>query len=58
MTAFWPPEPIVHHVRDYVRIMSSDLVRGNKANQIITFDEYGGSGHTNHRAIYRAMRYV
>jgi N-acetylglucosaminylphosphatidylinositol deacetylase len=47
MTIDWPRDRVVSRVYEYVR--SYDV------NHIITFDEKGISGHTNHRALYHAM---
>jgi N-acetylglucosaminylphosphatidylinositol deacetylase len=47
MTIDWPTGRIIARVHDYVR--SFDV------NRIITFDDKGISGHTNHRALYHAM---
>jgi N-acetylglucosaminylphosphatidylinositol deacetylase len=47
MTIDWNHAAIMEHIALYTQKHNIDV--------IITFDEYGISGHTNHRAIYNAI---
>ncbi|KAL8290567.1 hypothetical protein RQP46_002825 [Phenoliferia psychrophenolica] len=47
-TEWWPPAVVDEVVRDYVSRRKVDL--------IITFDDYGVSGHANHRAVSLALQ--
>ncbi|OAJ35943.1 hypothetical protein BDEG_20165 [Batrachochytrium dendrobatidis JEL423] len=48
MTQEWDFDVILDHVASHIL--------AKKIDAIITFDDYGVSGHTNHRAIYHAMK--
>jgi N-acetylglucosaminylphosphatidylinositol deacetylase len=47
MTIEWPREKIIDRVFEYIRSF--------EVTKVITFDDQGVSGHTNHRALYHAM---
>mmetsp|Transcript_16020 Transcript_16020/g.30773 ORF Transcript_16020/g.30773 Transcript_16020/m.30773 type:complete len:272 (-) Transcript_16020:149-964(-) len=48
MATVWKDEVVIQHVESYVQAHSISTV--------ITFDEHGVSGHSNHRAVHRAVR--
>ena len=50
MTIEWPLEKIRQHVQE--------CIVNKNIEAIITFDDYGVSGHLNHRAVSRACRLV
>ncbi|KAK4048143.1 hypothetical protein OIO90_005907 [Microbotryomycetes sp. JL221] len=47
----WPSDAIQRHVSHYVAEWDIDLT----LEQIVTFDDYGVSGHKNHQEVSRAM---
>lgn len=47
-SAIWPP----HLIRQYV----ADYVRQHKISKVITFDQFGVSGHSNHVAIHNSLK--
>lgn len=53
MTFEWGADVILHKVQLYLSKTKIDQVF--EINEIITFDGYGISGHTNHRAIHHAL---
>ena len=64
---WWPAETIEELVRDHVKRWEIDVVSLSQHTthfsladdatlpQVITFDEYGVSGHSNHRAVSSAL---
>eukprot|EP00981_Chlorochromonas_danica_P006012 scaffold1244_cov162-Ochromonas_danica.AAC.48 len=48
MANHWSPEVIAEIYQDHVNVLRPDLV--------VTFDDYGVSGHPNHIAVYQGVR--
>lgn len=53
MTSEWTPNVIQYHIEEHI-IRDYDFAKPVKQT-ILSFDNYGVSGHTNHRSIYKAL---
>lgn len=52
MTSEWAPEVIQSHIEEHI---TKDFVSKHTKQTILSFDDYGISGHPNHRSIYKAL---
>eukprot|EP00877_Chromochloris_zofingiensis_P002693 jgi/Chrzof1/12424/Cz06g34060.t1 len=50
MTTQWPKCVIAHHVQA--------MLLKHQCNTILTFDDYGVSGHANHQAVHHGVRHL
>ena len=55
METKWSPELIADYIGKYCNQKSSLDGKDGKINMIITFDEYGVSGHANHQAVHQGV---
>lgn len=51
-----PDSPAIDWPSDLIRQIVIDYVKQNDISRVITFDQYGISGHSNHIAIYETLK--